>query len=205
MSKSELPGPTLFLDNVSKFLLNNYVFLFIAFITCTFLFLYWKSTKNGKRTLDEIVLKIPMLSYFSKTKAVVQFCQTLGILLNAGVNLSESLDIVSNIVENSVLHDKLETAKANIIKEGKIAKYLKQTEIFPNIATYMIDTGEQSGNLGNMLTTVGNDYDQELKNIIDGLIGKIGPITTIITGLVIGFIVISVFLPIAEMGNMPGM
>jgi len=69
----------------------------------------------------------------------------------------------------------------------------------------MIDTGEQSGNLGNMLTTVGNDYDQELKNIIDGLIGKIGPITTIITGLVIGFIVISVFLPIAEMGNMPGM
>lgn len=205
ISKTELPGPTLFLKHISDFLLAHYVSIFIIFITCTFLFLYWKSTKNGKRTLDEIFLKIPMISYFSKTKAVVQFCQTLGILLNAGVNLSESLSIVSNIVDNSVLHDKLEIAKDNIIKEGKIAKYLKQTEIFPNIATYMIDTGEQSGNLGNMLTTVGNDYDQELKNIIDGLISKIGPMTTIITGLIIGFIVISVFLPIAEMGNMPGM
>ncbi|MBU4386887.1 type II secretion system F family protein, partial [Candidatus Dependentiae bacterium] len=163
MSKTELPGPTLFLKNVSDFLNNNFFSISIIFTIIFLLFLYWKSTKNGKRSLDELFLKIPMISYFSKTKAVVQFCQTLGILLSAGVNLAESLDIVSNIVENSVLHDKLEIAKGNIIKEGKIAKYLKQTEIFPNIATYMIETGEQSGNLDNMLLTVGVDYDEELK------------------------------------------
>ncbi len=204
MSKTELPGPTLFLKNVSDFLNNNFFSISIIFTVIFLLFLYWKSTQNGKKSLDELFLKIPMISYFSKTKAVVQFCQTLGILLSAGVNLAESLDIVSNIVENSVLHDKLEIAKGNIIKEGKIAKYLKQTEIFPNIATYMIETGEQSGNLDNMLLTVGVDYDEELKNIIDGLVAKIGPITTIITGLIIGFIVISVFLPIASMGDLSG-
>lgn len=201
----ELPGPTLFLKELSDLIVNNYLLILILGLLFIVVFSYWKSTPQGKKSLDSFFLKLPLTSYFSKTKAVVQFTQTLGMLLEAGVNLSESLDIVTNIVENSILIEKLKVARENIIKEGKIAKYLKETGIFPNIATYMISTGEQSGKLGDMLLTVGNDYNEELKEIVDSLIEKIGPVTTIITGLIIGFIVISVFLPIVEMGNLAGM
>ncbi len=205
MGNKELPAPTMFLKNLSDFFLANYISLISVIGLLVTFFLYWKSTKAGKKKLDYLFLKLPMISYFSKTKAVVQFSQTLGMLLNAGVNLAESLDIVTNIVENSILVEKLKDAKNNIIKEGKIAKYLRQTGIFPNIATYMIDTGEQSGNLGEMLLNVGRDYDEELRDITDSLVSKIGPVTTIVTGAMIGFIILSVFLPIVEMGDLPGM
>ncbi len=201
----ELPGPTLFLKNLSDFILNNYFFLSFVLISIVLFIVYWKSTPSGKNKLDEFLLKLPLTSYFSKTKAIVQFSQTLGMLLEAGVNLSEALDIVCNIVENTVLVKKLQGAKDKIIKEGKISKYLKETGIFPNIASYMISTGEQSGQLAQMLLTVGLDYEEDLKEITDSLVAKIGPITTIVTGAIIGFIVLAVFLPIVEMGNIPGM
>ena len=123
---------------------------------------------------------------------------------NLNEKLSEALDIVCNIVENKVLTQKLNEARDKIIKEGKIAKYLKETGMFPNIASYMITTGEQSGKLAEMLLTVGNDYDEELKELSDGLTAKIAPIMTIVLGLIIGFIVISIFLPIMSMSDLSG-
>jgi type II secretory pathway component PulF len=120
------------------------------------------------------------------------------MLLESGVNLSEALDIVCNVVDNTVLVTKLEGARDKIIKEGKISQYLEETGIFPKIAIYMIKTGEQSGNLDKMLLHVGDDYDEQLKDLIDSLIAKIGPVMTIIVGLIIGFIVVAVFLPMFE-------
>jgi type II secretory pathway component PulF len=201
--EKELPGPTMFLKGVSDFILENYLLLSSTLLLVVIVFLYWKSTKSGKYKIDELFLRFPLTAYFSRTKAVVQFSKTLGMLLEAGVNLAEALDIVSNIVDNKVLVKKLLAARDKIIKEGKIAKYLKETGIFPNIASYMISTGEESGQLAQMLLTVGQDYDSELTELTDSLVAKIGPVMTIVTGAVIAFIVISIFLPIMEMGNIP--
>ena len=164
-------------------------------------FSYWKSTPNGSYKFDEIVLKLPLISYFSKTKAVVQFSQTLGMLLESGVNLSEALDIVCNIIDNKVLTKKLLEAKESIIKEGKISKYLKKTGMFPAIASYMISTGEESGKLSDMLLTVGQDYDTELTEITDSLTAKITPVMTIVMAAIVLFIVLAIFLPTMEMSN----
>ena len=164
-------------------------------------FLYWKKTPKGKYQIDALILQTPLVSYFAKTKAIVQFSKTLGMLLESGVNLSEALDIVCNIVDNKVLIQKLQEARDNIIKEGKIAKYLKKTGIFPAIATYMISTGEESGNLADMLLTVGNDYDAELEEITESLTSKISPIMMVIMAVIILFIILSIFLPIMEMGE----
>ena len=198
----ELPASTMFLKNLSDFILNNYLYLAIGLLIIILLFGYWRATPAGKYKLDEIFIKLPLTSYFSRTKAVVQFSKTLGMLLEGGVNLAESLDIVCNIVDNKVLVTKLREARDKIIKEGKISKYLKETGIFPNIASYMINTGEQSGQLAQMLLTVGRDYDVELTELTDSLVSKIGPIMTVVTGAIIAFIVVSVFAPILEMGNM---
>lgn len=202
--KQELPEPTQLLIAMSDFTQNNWMLIIISLITCIALFSYWKSTKAGQYKFHEILLRLPLISYFSKTSAVVQFSETLGMLLECGVNLSGALDIVCNIVENKVLVKKLYDARDKIIKEGKIARYLKETGIFPNMANYMITTGEQSGKLGEMLTQVGKDYSRELAEITDGLTAAISPIMTVFLAVIVGFIVISIFLPIISMGDMTG-
>ncbi len=200
----DLPIPTKILIALSDFFVNHFTVAIGSFIGCILLFTYWKSTPSGKLKVDEFLLKFALTAYFSKTKAVVQFSKTLGMLLESGVNLSEALDIVSNIVENKVLVQKLMGARDKIIKEGKIAKYLKETGIFPHIASYMISTGEQSGKLAEMLLTVGGDYENELNDLSDSLTAKINPIMTMVMGLIVLFIVAAIFLPIMSMGDMAG-
>lgn len=200
----ELPGPTKLLLACSNFFTNHYLLLLGGLIAIILGFKRWKATESGSRTIDTWMLKLPMVSYFSKTKAVVQFCQTLGMLMESGVNLAEALDIVSNIVENKVLVQKLNEARENIIKEGKIARYLEQTGLFPKMASYMISTGEESGKLAEMLLSVGKDYDTELIEITDSLTAKIDPIMTVVMGAIVLFIVAAIFLPIMQMGDMSG-
>lgn len=204
-SGKDLPGPTQLMVNMSNALINHYMILLAIVTSVVGLFLYWRSTPQGKYRIDEILLRTPLISYFVKTKAVVQFCKTLGMLLESGVHLPEALDIVSNIVDNKVLVHKLTEARDKIIKEGKIAKYLKETGLFPAIASYMISTGEQSGKLAQMLLTVGNDYDVELTEITDSLTSKITPIMTVVMATIVLFIVLAIFLPIMEMGDVAGM
>ncbi|MFA6527472.1 MAG: type II secretion system F family protein [Candidatus Babeliales bacterium] len=199
-----LPLPTQILMVTSDFLMGHYFLILTFMIGGGILFSYWKSTASGKYTIDELLLRFPLTSYFSRTKAVVQFSKTLGMLLESGVNLSEALDIVCNIVDNKVLTQKLLNARDKIIKEGKIATYLRETGIFPSIASYMISTGEQSGKLAEMLMTVGNDYDNELTELTDSLTSKIAPIMTLVMGVVIVFIVLSIFLPIMSLGDLAG-
>jgi len=200
----ELPGPTQLLIAMSDAILNNFILTAGTFVGIIVAFVYWKSTPNGKRKLDEIALKLPLISYFSKIKAVVQFSKTLGMLLESGVNLAQALDIVCNIVDNEVLTQRLLDAKESIIKEGKIAKYLKKTEIFPSIASYMISTGEESGELAQMLLSVGNDYESELTEITDSMTAKISPIMTLIMAVIIIFIILAIFLPVIQMGEAMG-
>lgn len=200
----ELPGPTQFLLSLSNFVTGHYMILIGGIVGFFIVFSRWKASPAGVRTLDEMVLKVPLLSYFAKTKAVVQFSQTLGMLMESGVNLAEALDIVSNIVENKVLTQKLQEARDNIIKEGKIAKYLAATGLFPKMASYMISTGEESGKLAEMLLTVGRDYDAELSEITDSLTSKIDPIMTMVMGVIVLFVVAAIFLPMMQMGDVSG-
>jgi type II secretory pathway component PulF len=203
-SGMELPAPTQILLMLSNFVTGHYLLLIGGIVGSIVMFSRWKATVSGQRILDELVLKIPLLSYFAKTKAVVQFSQTLGMLMESGVNLAEALDIVSNIVENKVLTQKLQEARDNIIKEGKIARYLAATGLFPKMASYMISTGEESGKLAEMLLTVGRDYDTELAELTDSLTAKIDPIMTMVVGGIVMFIVAAIFLPMMQMGDISG-
>ncbi|PCI74114.1 hypothetical protein COB28_01995 [Candidatus Dependentiae bacterium] len=203
-SGQALPGPTQLMMDASYLLTNHYIKIVCGLALLITTFSYWKQTASGRLKIDTFLLNAPLISYFVKTKAVVQFSKTLGMLLESGVHLPEALDIVSNIIDNKVLVHKLSAARDKIIKEGKIAKHLKETGIFPSIASYMISTGEQSGRLAQMLTTVGNDYDDELNEIIDGLTAAINPIMTILLAGIVVFIVLSIFLPIMQMGDIAG-
>lgn len=202
--KMELPAPTRFLMAISNFITNHYVFLIVVAIILGFLFNYWRKTAAGSRKIDEIILKLPLVKYFSKTSAVVQFSYTLGMLIEGGVNLAESLDIVTKIIDNRVLADALSQARDKIIKQGKIAQYLKQTGIFPPMAIHLINTGEQSGQLDAMLLTVARNYEEDLGELADSLTSKLGPILLLVMAVIVGFIVIAIALPITQMSGLAG-
>lgn len=201
MSKEALPLATRVLMVMSDYLINHYMFLGELLLGIVIIFAYWASTKSGQYTIDYLKLHIPVVGYFSQMSAVVQFSSTLGMLLENGVNLAPALDIVCNIIENKILLQSLETAKEKIIKQGKISSFLKETKIFPPIAIYLINTGEQNGKLDQMLLLVAKNYDDDLSELSGKLTSALGPIMTIVMGLVVGFIMFAIMGPILSMYN----
>ena len=200
----ELPLLTRITIGLSNFLINNYLKLIVAVVASITVFQIWKKTPSGTRSLDIIKLKIPVISYFTRMGAVIQFSRTLGILLEGGVNIAEALFIVCKIVDNRILTDALNAARDNIIKQGKIAEYLKETHIFPATAIYLINTGEQSGHLDSMLLSVAENYEEELNDYADSLTEKIGPAMMILTMLIVGPMILSILLPIMQSASSMG-
>lgn len=197
----KLPLPTRMMMGMSTFVIHYYLLLIVLIVGTVIGYMYWSKTISGKRAIDTIKIRLPLIKYITKTRTVVQFSYALGMLIDAGVNLPEALDIVCNIVDNTILSEALMSAKDKIVKQGKITEYLKQTNIFPPIAIYLIKTGEESSQLGSMLLMVAHNYEVELTDLIDNLIEKIDPIMTTGMSIVVGFIVMAIALPITQMGQ----
>jgi type II secretory pathway component PulF len=194
--EGDLPLPTRILMGIANFFGSHYLILIVFAIAGYIGFRFWKRTRQGARAIDQIKLKLPLVKYFVKMRGVVQFSQTLGMLLRNGVNLSDALDIVSKIIDNRVLLDTLEEAREKIVKQGKVAQYLEKTDMFPPVAIYLIRTGEESGELDTMLLTVAEQYEADLKEYADSLTSKINPAMLIVMALLVGFIMVSVFMPV---------
>ena len=197
--KTELPFATRFLMALSSFFINYWAFLLVGLALAAALFWGWKSSASGSRVWDNFLLKVPVVGYFVRMGAVVQFSSTLGMLMEGGVNLAEALTIVSTIVKNKILVDKLQQARDSIIKQGKIAQYLKETNMFPAVAIYLLKTGEESGTLPDMLLQVGSYYDTEVSDYADGLAETLNPVMTIVMGLIVGLMVMAVSGPMMSM------
>lgn len=200
----ELPLPTRILMGMSNALLNHYIILSAILFSLFIAFRTWKSSESGAQKLDALKLKIPGIRYFAKTNAIVEFSRTLGMLIEGGVNLAESLNIVVNVIDNKVLANALDQARDNIIKQGRISQYLAQTGIFPPVAIYLINTGEQSGNLDQMLLTVAKYYEDDLQETSDSLASKLEPLMLLVMAVVVGFIVISIVMPLVQMNEIAG-
>ncbi len=200
----ELPLPTRILLSISGFVTGYYIFILIFLVIALTSFYFWQNTPKGAYLFDKFKLKIPVFGFFVRMGAVVQFSRTLGMLMEGGVTLSEALDIVCKIVSNKVLAESLMEARDNIIKEGRIAQYLKRTQIFPSVAIYLIKTGEESGELGPMLTTIAENYEEEMSEYADRLSSALEPIMMITMGAIIGFVVLSIMLPMMSQVNMSG-
>lgn len=200
-STSELPLATQILTLLSDFLVGYYWLLVLIVGGLYAAFYAWSSTERGAYQWDLFKLKIPIVKTFVRTKAVAQFSRTLGMLVESGVNLAEALTIVTAIVDNRVLVHKLNEARDNIIKQGRIAEYLKQTGLFPPMAIYLINTGEQSGALDTMLLTVADTYETDLNELSDGLTAKLNPIMLMVVAGIISFIIMAVIMPVMELGS----
>jgi type II secretory pathway component PulF len=202
MGRKELPLLTNIVIACSHFIINHYIILSSCVLSVILLYKAWSATEKGRYIIDSFKLKIPMISYFNRVVSVIQFSQTLGLLLESGVNISEALNIVVQIVDNQVLVNMLKTAKENILKEGRVADYLKKTNLFSLVDIHLINTGEQSGSLDVMLIQVGKYNQDDLRQYSFQLTSILNPMATVLLAVVVGTILIAVMGPIMNMSDM---
>ncbi len=160
------------------------------------------NTAQGRRVWDGLKLKVPLFGPINRKLAVARFARTLGTLLQSGVPLLSSLDIVKNIVNNVHIAGAVQAA-ANEIREGEsVSAPLAKSRLFPPIATEMIAIGEQSGNLETMLYRIADAYEKEVESSVSIMTSVLEPLMILGMGIVVGFIVLSVLLPIFEMNQL---
>lgn len=161
----------------------------------------WGNTPRGRWQLDFIKLKIPVVGELSLKMSLARFCRTFGTLISSGVPIMRSLEIVGETLGNVVLGNAIENTRISIREGQKLSAPLAASGLFPSMVTHMIDVGEESGRLAEMLVKIGDFYDSEVESAVKGLTSMIEPMLIIFLGCVVGFIAVSVMTPIFTLVN----
>lgn len=197
-----LPPPTRLLILVSD-LFKNYWWvgcLVVAAISFTFERIY-KGSDKGRLFIDRNMLRMPIIGDLLRKQAVSRFTRTLSTLLQSGVPAVQSLEITRTVVGNRVVADATDHIRTRILEGTDIATPLKQTGAFPAIVGYMVSVGEQSGELEQMLDRIAIAYDEEIDIATERMTAVLEPIMIIFLAVVVGYIVVSIVLPILQIGN----
>ena len=197
-----LPLPTLILIGLSSFLKSFWWLLFIVLIGSIVLIRKLIKTPKGRYIWDGLKLRSPVIGPISIKMSMSRFGRTLGSLLQSGVILLPALKIVRNIVSNTLITEVIDNAMEEIEKGKSLAAPLSGSRWFPPIAVQIISVGEQSGELEKMLNKIADIYERETESEIMALTSMLEPVMILGMGLVVGFIVISILLPIFEMNQM---
>lgn len=199
--KIPLPIYTEFLIGLSQFLKDYWYLVVLSIIVAAVLFKVWVGTEAGRYKWDKFILKAPVFGDLARKIAVSRFSKTLSTLLAGGVRILEAIDIAKLVIGNKVFEKVLSKARENI-KEGEtIADPLARSGEFPPIVTQMISIGEKTGELETMLENVANSYDEEVENALDAMTSLLEPIMIVVMGLAVGFVVVSILVPMMEMTN----
>jgi general secretion pathway protein F len=200
----KLPWYTVIVIDISGFLVNYWAVLIGSIAVIYLLFKNWKNTPAGRAQWDSIFLKIPLLGELGRTVAVSRFTRTLSTLLNGGVPMLTALTIVRNVVDNEIIGRAIDVGRENISEGESIAGPLKKSGQFPPLVIHMINIGEKTGELENLLLQVSDAYDFQVKTKIDGLTSLLEPIMIIVMGCVIGVIVFAIMIPMFQLSSMGG-
>jgi type IV pilus assembly protein PilC len=166
--------------------------------TVIFAFRFVISTKAGKRVLDKTILMTPKVGEFSRKANIARFTRTFGTLMSSGVPILQALTITRDIIENSVVASALDRVHDRVRDGEPLAAPLEQQKIFPTMVTSMIDVGEETGELPEMLNRIADNYDEDLDNAVASITSIIEPIMIVFLAVVVGTIVIALFLPIIK-------
>lgn len=197
----ELPGMTQSLIAVSNFMKHYILLVIVALIGAGIGLTQWHKTEKGALAIDGFILRMPIFGDLLRKVAISRFSRTLATLIQSGVPILESLDIVGKTIGNKVLEVVVDEVK-NTVREGEsLAIPLVKSGVFPPMVTRMIAIGEKSGQLEKMLLKISEFYDDQVDAAVDGLTSIIEPLIIGILGTVIGYIVIALFMPILNMVN----
>ncbi len=199
--KAALPLPTLMLTRTSDFLGKAWPFLIIGLIVLIIMLRRIYRTEKGRLWFDTFMLGIPILGPLFRKAAISRFCMTFSTLLESGLPAVESLRIVAQVVNNQVIARVVEKARARIQEGTDIATPFKESREFPPVVCYMITVGEESGQLDKLLKKMSQAYDEELEIQAQKLTSLLEPLLILVMAGIVTFIVLSILLPILQMGK----
>lgn len=197
----EMPPVTKALFGMGDFMAQFWFLILLAMGGAFVGIKMWMKTEHGRWQVDYLKLKFPVVGELSLKMSVARFCRTFGTLISSGVPIMRSLEIVGETLGNVVLASAVENTRHSIREGNKLSLPLAQAGLFPTMVTHMIDIGEESGRLSEMLVKIGDFYDQDVEQTVKGLTSMIEPMLIIFMGGIVGFIAISVMTPIFKLVN----
>ncbi|MHB8636367.1 MAG: type II secretion system F family protein [Fimbriimonadaceae bacterium] len=198
LKASDLPGSTKFLIAVSNLLIHQGWIVVVALIIIWFSWRIFVSTRFGRRVADRMKLKVPVFGKLHHKICMARFSRTMGTLLTSGVPILQAMETVAGVVGNSIMADAVLEARARIREGDRIGDPLEKSRLFPPMVVHMIGVGEESGSLDFMLQKIADFYESEVEATLASLTAAIEPIMIVSLGFVVGFIVISMFMPLAK-------
>ncbi len=200
----QLPAWTRFVMACSDMVKNHIVYTGIGVASFVVLFLLFKSTKFGRLAWDKFKLKMPIIGPVISKVAISRFTRTLGTLVSSGVPILQALTIVKETAGNVIVSNAVASVHESV-KEGEtITAPLEASNVFPPMVISMVDVGEQTGALPEMLLKIADTYDEEVDNAVAAMTSLLEPIMIVCLAVIVGSIVIAMFLPLINLMNTVG-
>jgi type IV pilus assembly protein PilC len=197
----ELPLPTQVVIGLSTFLNQYWWMLLLGGAGTVVALRRYYATSSGQLVIDALLLKVPVLGDVLRKSAVSRFTRTLGTLVSSGVSILDGLEITARTAGNRVVEDAVMQSRASIAGGDTIAGPLDKSGVFPPMVISMINVGEQTGGLDEMLSKIADFYDDEVDAAVSGLLSLLEPIMIVFLGVVVGGMIVAMYLPIFDMVN----
>ena len=198
---ADLPAPTLFVIAMSEFFVTYWwaIFGFIG-LGGYFFLESWKRSEKMQKTMDRLLLKVPVFGPLVNKSAVARWTRTLSTMFAAGVPLVEALDSVGGASGNAVFSEATEQIQKDVSTGSSLTSSMQSTGVFPTMVLQMCAIGEESGSIDHMLAKAAEFYEDEVDEAVKGLSSLMEPFIIVILGVLIGGIVVSMYLPIFKLG-----
>jgi type IV pilus assembly protein PilC len=199
-----LPGPTRFVIGLSELLQSQWYVMGGVIVAVVVGIQRYYKTPQGQLMLDRILLRLPVLGPVQRKAAIARFTRTLGTLVSSGVAILDGLEITARTAGNRVVHDAIMESRASIAGGDTISEPLKKSGVFPPMVVQMINVGEQTGGLDEMLTKIADFYDEEVDAAVQALLAAMEPLMIVFLGTIVGGMIVAMYLPIFDMVNAVG-
>lgn len=200
----DLPITTRILIIISEFL-QRFWYIALGFLLVgVFFFRRYIKSENGKRNWDIFLLRLPKIKGYIATIATSRFTRTMSTLLSSGIPIIQAMESAGKVTNNTVIMDSMDSALEDVKKGETMSSVLRRIEIFPNMMTSMISIGEESGSIEDMLAKTADFYDEEFETAISRMVALLEPAMIVIMGVVVGFIVISIMMPMFKISEVVG-
>lgn len=196
MKDTDMPTMTVMLMNFSHFLTSKWYIMIVGLVVFVAAFRMFIKTKIGRRAFDWFKLKAPVFGKLNHKICLARFSRTLGTLLTSGVPILQAMETVAGTVANEIIGDAVLEARTRIREGDRIGDPLQKSKLFPPMVVQMINIGEESGALDQMLNKIADFYESEVDVALQSLTASIEPLMIVFLGGAVGFIVIAMFMPL---------
>jgi type IV pilus assembly protein PilC len=199
-----LPGPTQFVLALSDFTRKYFLLVIVFIFLLVAAFRWYYRQETGRRNVDRLLLRLPVVGSLLQRIAVARFSRTLGTMVSSGVPILESMDIVAKTAGNKIIEEAILKARVSISEGKTIAEPLADSKVFPPMVTQMVAVGEATGALDAMLNKIADFYDDEVDSAVEAMTALLEPMLMVFLGVVIGGLVIAMYLPVFKLAGAVG-